>query len=184
MVDQAFTPFAPRRLAQQIETARPAPESPPRSRHVRVAYARLHSLLSSRVQNVGAVDLGSTHAAAEVSQPPAPRSWEALTQSAAARSESDDAETRTIQIREEAIRIAVAACAMALRDTAKRYPGAIARFVDDALRAAGVTDRVQLQAPPQRSDDGDVELLVAAGSVGASVDDRARVLVLAAAARA
>lgn len=180
MVDEAFTPCAPRRLAQQIETARSTPESSPRSRHVRVAYARLHSLLSSRAQS----DSGDAAAAAEVPQPPAPRSSEALTQSAAACSESDDAETRWIQIREEAIRIAVAACAMALRDTAKRYPGAIARFVDDALRAAGVTDRAQLQARPQCSDDGDVELRVAAGSVGASVDDRARVLVLAAAARA
>jgi hypothetical protein len=108
------------------------------------------------------------------------------------------AETDTARIRAAAIELAATACARALRYAVDRNPRLVARFVDDALRAAGGPHNAVIRVAPavaavgaesQEHDfvadpslaPGDVFIDSAAGTVGATVEERAALLVRGAA---
>ena len=109
-----------------------------------------------------------------------------------------DADAYDESVRALAIRLAGEACARALHQAIARNPLFVARFVDDALRAAGGQNgaraRVRHEAAAAcanrvrcdlASDDalapGEVVVETASGSVRATLEDRAQILVRAAA---
>ena len=102
------------------------------------------------------------------------------------------------RIRAAAIELAAAACARALRYAVDRNPRLLARFVDDALRAAGsprqaivrIAPAVTIGGAESRAYDlvadpalspGDVFVDCDAGTLGATIGERAERLVRAAA---
>jgi Flagellar assembly protein FliH len=101
-------------------------------------------------------------------------------------------------IRAAAIRFAAAACARALRYAVDRNPHLVARFVDEALRAAGIPHNAVVRVAPSVTSagaaskehdfvadssltPGDVIIDCAAGTLGATLEERAELLVRAAA---
>jgi flagellar biosynthesis/type III secretory pathway protein FliH len=111
---------------------------------------------------------------------------------------ADDAEEHAAAVRDEAIRFATIAAARALRTALAHDAAALTRYVDDALRACGrvVHSRVRLHPAdaalyrPRRDVEivadasaarGDVSVETDAGTVGATIEDRAALLVRAAA---
>jgi hypothetical protein len=115
-----------------------------------------------------------------------------------ARAESETGETDAACVRAAAIRFAAAACARALRYAVDRNPRLVARFVDEALRAAGSPHNAVVRVAPAvtavgaelKEHDfvadpslatGDVFIDCAAGTLGATLDERAEILVRAAA---
>jgi hypothetical protein len=107
-------------------------------------------------------------------------------------------ETDEARIRALAIDLAATACARALHYAIDRNPRLVARFVDDALRAAGSPRSAVIRVAPavtvigveSKQHDfvadpslaaGDVFIDCAAGTVGATVEERAALLVRGAA---
>jgi len=107
-------------------------------------------------------------------------------------------ETDEARIRAVAIDLAATACARALHYAIDRNPRLVARFVDDALRAAGNPRNAVVRVAPavtavgaaSRQHDfvadpslapGDVSIECAEGTVGATVEERAALLVRGAA---
>jgi hypothetical protein len=112
------------------------------------------------------------------------------------RADAESCDTDAAVIRATAIRIAAAACARALGYAVNRNPRLVARFVDEALRAAGsphnavvrVAPAVTTVGPEAREHDfvadpslapGDVFIDCAAGAIGATLRERADILVRA-----
>jgi hypothetical protein len=106
------------------------------------------------------------------------------------------AETDAARIRATAIRIAAAACARALHYAVDRNPRLVARFVDDALRAAGGPHNAVVRVAPSATsvgaaskehdfvadsslNAGDVFVDCAGGTLGATLEERAELLVRA-----
>ena len=106
---------------------------------------------------------------------------------------SDDGEERLAHVREEAIRIAAVATARALRTALAHDASALTQYVDDALRACGRLVRAKVALHPadvvryrprrdvdvfadESSDQGDVAVETDAGSVRASIEQRAALL--------
>lgn len=102
-----------------------------------------------------------------------------------------------VSVRDLAIELAAAACARALRYAVDRNPRLLARFVDDALRAAGNPKDavVRVATPTAFTGDhpgthalvadpslsaGDVFVTCDAGTLGATIEERAALLVRAA----
>jgi hypothetical protein len=101
------------------------------------------------------------------------------------------------EIRNEAVRLASIACGRALRHAVVLHPKVIAAFVDDALRSAGTrqVERIRVHSdvaqhvdprcgPVQIAEElspGDVFIDLNNGSVGATLETRAELLVAAAA---
>jgi hypothetical protein len=99
------------------------------------------------------------------------------------------------QIRSEAIRLAVVACGRALRRAVLVHPRVIAAFVDDAFEAAGRPEHarvrvhgalIQLLNAPQcdriaddEMEKGDVVIECDGTTVGATIEERAELLVRA-----
>lgn len=201
MAEAGFVPFVPKRLAP----VRPAVLREPERHHedlaieggaasprrIRVAWERLKLLQGRRSSNRAAAD-GKSSEEIELRGPP-PSGLESLSETASGErygfdsnpwAGMDEEQARLAAIREEAIRLATMACAAALRDTAKRHPSVIERFVDDALQAAGIRDRTDVEIVRSRPLPGDVEIRTGHAAVEGHVDRRADLLVRAAAARA
>ena len=103
----------------------------------------------------------------------------------------------SLAIRNEAIRLAAIACGCALRHAVMLHPAVIARFVDDALAAAGHPAHARICVHPDsiaaitapghdriaddRLSPGDVTVVCDDTSVGATLLERASLLVRAAA---
>ena len=102
-----------------------------------------------------------------------------------------------VSVRDLAIELAAAACARALRYAVDRNPRLLARFVDDALRAAGNPKDAAVRVAPATSitgdhagthtfvadpslSPGDVVVSCESGTLGATIEDRAARLVRAA----
>jgi flagellar biosynthesis/type III secretory pathway protein FliH len=116
----------------------------------------------------------------------------------AARAPEDDGIDPRL-IRAAAIPLAAAACARALRYAIDRNPRLIVRFVDDALAAAGAAarrakirmtpdciaafdpERAHAVTADEELGPGDVYIDTPAGAIGALLDERADLLVRAAA---
>jgi Flagellar assembly protein FliH len=108
------------------------------------------------------------------------------------------AESEETRIRAAAVDLAAAACARALRYAVDRNPRLLARFVDDALRAAGSPKSAIVRLAPPTAiaaaatlehdvvadstlSPGDVFVDCDAGELGATIEERAARLVRAAA---
>jgi len=108
------------------------------------------------------------------------------------------AESDENRIRAAAVDLAAAACARALRYAVDRNPRLLARFVDDALRAAGSPKSATVRVAPPTAiaaaatmkydvvadstlSPGDVFIDCDAGELGATIEERAARLVRAAA---
>lgn len=177
MSENGFVPFSPRRLERVVEAspdsdlaaiAAPAPEcSAAESEHV------------------------------DVEAPEAVTQLEATTVGNAVEASHIGGALDGARVRDEAIRLAATACSRALRYAVDRNPRLVARFVDDALRAAGsprhaivrVAPSATASAQEQREHDyvadtslapGDVFIVCADGTLGATIEQRAEGLVRAA----
>ena len=105
----------------------------------------------------------------------------------------------TYEIRNEAVRLAAIACGRALRRAVLLHPQVIAAFVDDAIASSGgrpirrilvheslVPHLGQHRGSVQAATDlceGDIEIELEGGSIGAGLKRRAELLVAAAAER-
>ena len=182
MPDNGFVPFAPRRLrrpgdsaiAEVERAAARVVEEPPETE---VAQGPVMAEDGGRIESeTGDADV------------PLP----AQDSSTAHRCTDVDAAC----IRAAAIRYAAAACARALRYAIDRNPRLIARFVDDALRAAGSPHNAVVRVAPavtsvgaaSKEHDfvadsslapGDVFVDCPAGTLGAMLEERAELLVRA-----
>lgn len=181
MIENEFVPLAPRRLHHFSE---PAP--------VPVAAAADHDAAHS---------IDPTHEpgprAIEIAEGPdiGPEdSHGALSPDADAGRDFTDSDS--IRIRAAAIGLAAAACARALGYALDRNPRLLARFVDDALRAAGSPRRAIVRIAPTATiggaesraydlvadptlSSGDVFVDSDAGTLGATIGERAERLVRA-----
>jgi len=178
MTQNGFTPFEPR-----VVIVRPRAQATP-------------------------LDPGSDAVREESVSPASPQSVEnvlsvpdALDQTDPAEDREDEAkccdEARTAaSVRERAIKIAGEACARALREAIARNPLFVARFVDDAIEAAGSGSGKVVRLSPVDatacrgrlamsvvSDEGvasgEVVVETAHGTVAATIDQRAQLLVRA-----
>jgi len=112
--------------------------------------------------------------------------------------EAEDSEERDAIMRDEAIRFAAIACSRALRESLTHDSASLTRYVDDALRACGRVyhPAVRLHPEeaacyrPQRDVDvvadaalmrGEVIVETETGAIGATIEERAVLLVRAAA---
>ena len=172
MIENGFAPFAPRRLHRNDE---PAPAA---------------------IADVAAEE-DDAQPIAPVPEPE-PVATAVAEPVATGQDEVDDLDRPATNIRAAAIELAAAACARALRYAVDRNPRLLARFVDDALRAAGSprtavvriaplppfvcaeSDAHDFVADPALSP-GDVFVDCEAGTLGATIEERAERLVRAAA---
>jgi hypothetical protein len=176
MPDSRFVPLAPRRLQREHASSRAEIENP---------------------VPVGAADDQSC----EVPQEPRPLQEPAvhlgpIMAAGQDRAEAESCAADAAIIRATAIRIAAAACARALGYAVDRNPRLVARFVEEALRAAGgphnavvrVAQAVTTVGSEAREHDfvadpslapGDVFVDCAAGTIGATLRERADILVRA-----
>src|SRR5450755_509343 len=176
MIDDAFEPFSPRRRVAATAARPTAPEE----------QAALPEFPTDTATPVAAAaDAEPLPSAATLSPP------NEIAQPLVASDEEC--------IRTAAIELAAVACARALRYALDRNPRLLARFVDDALRAAGAPMRAIVRVAPTQTSVladacaheivadpalslGDVFIDCAAGTLGATVDERAALLVRALAA--
>jgi hypothetical protein len=178
MHDNGFVPLAPRRLQRAGE---PAATESAAVRHVEDPHVPEIEHGSGLPENGDRIESGVTGLNA-----PGPQ---ALHNCA-------DADAACIRV--AAIRFAAAACARALRYAVDRNPHLVARFVDEALRAAGIPHNAVVRVAPSvtfagalsKEHDfvadssltpGDVFIDYAAGTLGATLEERAELLVRAAA---
>jgi len=137
--------------------------------------------------------------APEPEPPPAPAATHAVEQETPAPIETAIvADDFGAAVRACAIRFAAIACARALREAIARNPLFVARFVDDAILAAGGIEGARVRLSPQDAaacadtlaceivadaalQTGEVRIEKDGGSVGATLDQRAGLLVRAAA---
>jgi hypothetical protein len=186
MIENEFVPLTPRRLHRFVEPASALISD------AAADDADAHSISPAPEPGPRAIEIADRPVIG-------PEEFRDTLQSAtnpdAARAGTDSDATR---IRAAAIELAAAACERALRYAVDRNPRLLARFVDDALRAAGSPRRAivriatsatiaaaeshtyDLVADPELSP-GDVFVDCDAGSLGATVGERAERLVRAAA---
>lgn len=178
-----FIPFEPRPLARPVEAV--AAREPDVQTQ---AASEVHEGEPDETQ----IEDTPAHApqAAELATPKCPRCAE----------HRCEREMDAGLVRAAAISVAASACARALRYAIDRNPRLIARFVDDALAAAGVLSGVTTvrvaagsaaHVTPDRSpaaitedaalNPGDVFVISDHGVVGATLEERAHLLVRAAA---
>lgn len=209
MVDDAFVPFVPRRLAERApETASSEPSEPPaESRDLlteptgHAGHAFEASADASAGGQFAVAPAITSIAEAQVSAAQAESNAASSTTCDAAPQYSECAETRScshfLGVRNEAIRLAAIACGRALRRAVVLHPQTIAGFVDDAIAAAGYPHypRIYLHASSIAtaadvrheciSDAslrlGDVTVECDGSRLSATVEERAGLLVLAAA---
>ena len=183
MTDSRFAPYEPRRRKQPVSSlaqSRDAEDAPPTEQPPSVS--------NEPAAREPACESADALVAAPVS----------TCERCAARACGDDGIDPRL-IRAAAIPLAAAACARALRYAIDRNPRLIVRFVDDALAAAGAAARRATirMAPdfiaafdPERAHavtadeefgPGDVFIDTPAGAIGALLEDRAELLVRAAA---
>jgi len=181
MTDNGFTPLVPRRLVgEQTPLAPPdigeqAPLAPPDVR--------------------GQASLAPPDVRGQASLAPLEVSAERRRALLLTRVSAESEETR---IRAAAVDLAATACARALRYAVDRNPRLLARFVDDALRAAGSPKSATVRVAPPTAiaaeatiehdvvadstlSPGDVFVNCDAGEIGATIEERAARLVRAAA---
>jgi hypothetical protein len=86
-------------------------------------------------------------------------------------------------IRAQAIRLAVIACGRALRHVAAVHPALVARFIDEAIAAAGAPPQspVRVISDGYSADEGMVMVACEGVTIGADIATRAELLVRAAA---
>jgi hypothetical protein len=182
MPDSRFVPLAPRRLQREHASSRAEIENP---------------------VPVGAADDQSCEVPQEPRSQQEPRPLQEpavhlapIVAAGQDRAEAESCDTNAAIIRATAIRIAAAACARALGYAVDRNPRLVARFVEEALRAAGsphnavvrVAQAVTTVGSEAREHDfvadpslapGDVFVDCAAGTIGATLRERADILVRA-----
>jgi hypothetical protein len=181
MPDNGFVPFVPRRLQSASDSARSAIENPAaghREAEPQVPAADLGSLdVPETVESAAGIADESSRAA----------------DPGIARLCTDEDAAR---IRAAAIRFAAEACARALHYAVDRNPHLVARFVDEALRAAGSPHNAVVRVAPAATsvgvaskehdfvadsslEVGDVFIDNAGGTLGATLEERAELLVRA-----
>jgi D-alanyl-D-alanine carboxypeptidase len=181
MPDNGFVPFAPRRLSRASDSVRSASEAP----------AALHSEDEPQIPVAENAPLGVTisgESETDVADEPSPAVDPNITNICA--------DANAACIRAEAIRLAAQACARALHYAVDRNPRLVARFVDEALRAAGsphnavvrVASAATSVGVASKEHDfvadsslelGDVFIDSATGTLGATLEERAELLVRA-----
>jgi hypothetical protein len=186
MPENGFVPLAPRRLMRSIDPA-----------SAEMDQAAVNGEARHTVEPVperGPITAVADDSALELGRNEAVESQ--LTAAPAFTRDFTDADAT--RVRAAAIELAASACARALRYAVDRNPRLLARFVDDALRAAGspssaivriacsaasagaATIEHDFVADPSLSP-GDVFVDCADGTLGATVEERAERLVRAAA---
>jgi hypothetical protein len=203
MLDNGFVPFEPRRLTRKTDSASAGidtvsadrrgaqPQEPETATEVEMATDSFSPEGSERAESdTGGVDVSTNGDADNTDTGRADDSGHAPDASVV----HICADADVACIRATAIRIAAAACARALRYAVDRNPRLVARFVDEALRAAGgprdaivrVAPAVASAGVASRDHDlvadlslspGDVFIDCAAGTLGATLDERAELLV-------
>jgi hypothetical protein len=177
MLEIGFVPLAPRRLQRTNDSPCAA---------VGIAAADQHGEEAQLAQPP------------QLPQPPHEPEVQQVPESPkrSARAESEAGEIDAARVRAAAIRFAAAACARALRYAVDRNPRLVARFVDEALRAAGSPHNAVIRVAPAvtavgaelKEHDfvadpslapGDVFIDCTAGTLGATLDERAEILVRA-----
>jgi hypothetical protein len=178
MPDYGFVPFAPRRLQSASDSAS-------------IATAADHQDVEQEAHFANRAAVGALEAV------------ESETAIAGESSRAADpsithvcADADAACVRAAAIRFAAEACARALHYAVDRNPHLVARFVDDALRAAGSPRNAVVRVAPAATtvgsalmqhdfvadtslDLGDVFIDSANGTLGATLEERAELLVRA-----
>jgi hypothetical protein len=192
MPEHGFVPLSPRRLHPLIDIDSGAGADP--SREAPTAFeAGLGPL-----DVVAATDHLSANASVAIESAAAPAAIvpEVALPGDVLAAEHLDVALDAARIRSAAIGLAAAACARALRYAIDRNPRLLARFVDDALRAAGgpqhATVRLAASAPLSGGEPGDHDFITDAslspgdvfvdcadGTLGATIEQRAQGLVRA-----
>lgn len=181
MPDTGFVPFAPRRLCSASDSARNASDDP--------AAGHGEAEPQEPIAESGTLD---EPAAVESETIIADEPSTALDPSRGHNCADVDAAC----IRAAAIRFAADACARALHYAVDRNPRLVARFVDEALRAAGSPHNAVVRVAPGATsvgvaskehdfvadsslEMGDVFIDCATGTLGATLEERAELLVRA-----
>jgi len=191
MSENGFEPFSPRRLQRVIEES-------PDAEVVAILEASHAPDAAFQPAAIAAQAVGcsaATGSHVDIQTSPQP---EVTTVGDAIETSHTDGALDGARIRAAAIGLAATACARALRYAVDRNPRLLARFVDDALRAAGsprhaivrLAPSVAISAREQSDHDyvadatlapGDVFVDCADGTLGSTIEQRAEGLVRAAA---
>jgi len=200
MGDSDFVPFVPRRASHASDeppAREQAMEDNGLGEPVEVAYERASSDAPRASDDSVDDEIRRDMVTHDSMSEPSSAMTDAVLTSAVVQSVAAEACDHSLAIRNEAIRLAAIACGRALRHAVMLHPAIIARFVDDAIEAAGYPAHARIRvhadsvaaitAPDhdriahERLSPGDGTVECDGTSVGATLLKRASLLVSAAA---